>query len=329
VRHRRLLPSLAVLVLAGLACDLPLDARPGGTTPSSPVQVLVEPEAGPDAVRALLTNAKRALWMEMYLLTDTATIQALVARRLAGVDVRVILEPHPYQADGANDEAFADLAAGGVDVAWSSPRFALTHAKFAVVDHARLVVLTLNLTRSGLSGNREYAIVDDDAHDVTAADAMITADLTGVSAPDGAVGRVLASPMTSRPAISAAIARAKRTVSIETEEVSDVGIVTALIDARARGRAVSIALPGSGASSATIDAARRLAAGGVVVRLVDVPAVHAKAVVADDWLYVGSANLTSASLDANREVGLGLADAAALRLVTSTIAGDLARGRAP
>ena len=65
------------------------------------------------------------------------------------------------------------------------------------------------------------------------------------------------------------------------------------------------------------------------MRFVDVPPVHAKAIVADDWLYVGSANLTSASLDANREVGLGLADAAALRLVASTIAGDLARGRAP
>ena len=65
------------------------------------------------------------------------------------------------------------------------------------------------------------------------------------------------------------------------------------------------------------------------MRLVDAPAVHAKAIVADDWLYVGSANLTTASLDANREVGLGLADAAALRLVAGTIAADLAGGRAP
>jgi cardiolipin synthase len=332
-RHRRLPPRsltlVASLVLAGLACDVPLDAGSGQTATGAPVRVLVEPDAGPDAVRALLTDARRAVWMEMYLLTDASTIEALVARRLAGVDVRVILEPHPYQADGANDEAFAELAAGGVDVAWASPRFALTHAKLAVVDHARLVVLTLNLTRAGLSGNREYAIVDDDGRDVAAAEALIAADLTGVSAPGGAAGRVLASPTTTRPAVAAAIARAKRTVSIETEEVSDVAIVAALVDARARGCAVSIALPGSGASAATNDAARRLAAAGVTVRFVDVPAVHAKAVVADAWLYVGSANLTAASLDTNREVGLGLADAAALRLVAGTIASDLARGRAP
>src|SRR5262249_56627445 len=116
----------------------------------------------------------------MYLLTDEDAIQTLIARRLAGVDVRVGLEPHPYQADGANEAAFARLTAAGALVAWASPRFALTHAKFAVIDHARLVVLTLNLTRSGLAGNREYAIVDDDARDVGAAEALVAVVLTGV-----------------------------------------------------------------------------------------------------------------------------------------------------
>jgi cardiolipin synthase A/B len=320
---------LGLVLGLGVACgDLPLDARPQPSA-AAPVTVIIEPDAGPDAVRGLLSAARRSLWMEMYLLTDASTIQTLVARRLAGVDVRVILEPHPYQADGANQAAFDQLAAGGVDVAWASPRFALTHAKVAVVDHARLVVLTLNLTRAGLTGNREYALVDDDARDVAAADALVAADLTGVAAATGGAGRVLASPTSTRPALAAALARASRVVSVETEEVSDPAVVGALVDARARGCAVAIALPGSGTSAATNDAARRLAAGGVVVRLVDVPAVHGKAIVADDWLYVRSANLTTASLDANREVGLGLGDPAALRLVAGTIADDLARGRAP
>jgi len=291
--------------------------------------VLVEPDAGPDAVRALLSGAQRTLSLEMYLLTDAATLDLLGARRASGVDVRVLLEPHPWEADGANQAAFDQLAAAGVDVRWTSPRFALTHAKVAVVDHARLVVLTLNLTRAGLAGNREYAVIDDDPRDVAAADALLAADATGlpVAIPDA--GRVLASPDTTRPALAAAVARATGVVAVETEELSDAALVGALVDARARGCAVSVALPGSGASAATTGAARRLAAAGVVVRLVDAPQVHAKAVVADDWLYVGSANLTAASLDANREVGLGARDPAALALVAGTIADDLARGRAP
>ena len=320
-------PPLRVAVAClTLACGGPLDARPAPA--SAPVRVLVEPEAGADAVLSLLASARRSLWMEMYLLTDAPTLDTLVARARAGVDVRVVLEPHPYQADGANDDAFARLASAGALVAWASPRFALTHAKVAVVDHARLVALTLNLTRSGLAGNREYAVVDDDARDVAAADGLVAADLAGV-APAAPNGRVLASPTTTRPAIAAAIARAARAVAVEMEELSDAAVVSALAAARARGCAVSVALPGAGTSAATDAAARQLAAAGVAVRFLDAPQVHAKAVVADDWLYLGSANLTTASLDANREVGLGLRDAGALRLVARTIADDLARGRAP
>jgi cardiolipin synthase len=319
---------IALSVRLASACG-PLDAHPAEARSTAPVQVLVEPDAGPDAVRALFAGARRSLWMEMYLLTDAATIDTLVARRLAGVDVRVILEPHPYQADGANDDAFARLGAAGVLVAWASPRFALTHAKVAVVDHARLLALTLNLTRSGLTVNREYAVVDDDARDVAAAEAVIASDFTGVASSLVPPGRVLASPTSTRPALAAALDRAAHVVAVEMEELSDADLVSALTAARARGCAVAVALPGAGASAATNAAARRLAAAGVVVRLVDAPQVHAKAVVADDWLYLGSANFTTASLDANREVGLGLRDPAALRLVARTIADDLASGHAP
>src|SRR5205814_5034324 len=103
----------------------------------------------------------------------------------------VLLEPHPYQADGANDAAYARLAAAGVAVRWANPRFALTHAKLAVIDHARLLVLTLNLTRAGLTANREYVAIDDDPTDVAAVEAVIAADLTAGETP-GAAGRVLA-----------------------------------------------------------------------------------------------------------------------------------------
>jgi cardiolipin synthase len=324
---RLLVPGLIVTLLA-VACGAPLDARPAGRPPAG-VRLLVEPEAGRDAVLALFTAARRSVWMEMYLMTDDAVVDALVARRLAGVDVRVILEPHPYQADGANGPAFDRLAAAGVLVAWAGPPFALTHAKFAVIDHARLAVLTLNLTRAGLGGNRELGVVDDDARDVAAAEALVAADFTGVSLAPVAAGRVLASPTSMRAALAAAVDRALRAVAVEMEELSDFSLVDALVDARTRGCAVSVVLPGLGRSAATDAAARRLAGVGVVVRFVDAPTIHAKVLVADDWLYVGSANLTAASLDANREVGLALTDAAAVGQAARTLAGDLASGRAP
>jgi phosphatidylserine/phosphatidylglycerophosphate/cardiolipin synthase-like enzyme len=320
-----------VVTVTGAACRPSIGeggAARGERGAAAPVRVLIQPDAGADAVLALLGTARRAVWMEMYLLTDAAAIDALVARRRAGCDVRVILEPHPYQADGANDAAYAALAAGGVSVRWASPRFALTHAKVATLDHERLLVLTLNLTHAGLGGNREYVAVDDDAADVVAAERVIAADLTGSDETPG--GRLIASPGGSRPTLEALIGGAGRTLSVEMEELSDRALVDALANAAGRGVTVNVALPSVGMSAGTRSAARQLAASGATVRLTATPTLHAKAIVADSGrLYVGSANLTTASLDANRELGLVTEGEAVAQAVEAVMASDLASGTAP
>jgi cardiolipin synthase len=330
--YRQLSPGLRPLVVFGvrhLACGAPLKGGAAmAARPAGQVRVLVEPDAGAQAILTVLAGARASLWMEMYLLTDGDAMDVLIARRAAGCDVRVVLEPHPYQADGANDAAFARLTAAGVTVSWASPRFAYTHAKFAVIDHTRLLVLTLNLTRSGLGGNREYAVVDDAPADVAAADAVLDADLTGEAAPVSS-SRVLASPGGTRPALLAAVRGARRALAVEMEEVSDASLVRELAAAASRGVGVTVVAPASGRSTATSAALARLATVGATVRLLDVPQVHAKVVVADDWVYLGSANLTLGSLDANREFGLGLADAMARRVVAATIAADAAFGQPP
>jgi phosphatidylserine/phosphatidylglycerophosphate/cardiolipin synthase-like enzyme len=325
---RPALLSLSVVLACACVPAPPLPDGPPPPLPSGSTRLLVEPDAGPDAVLSLVGAAQSALWMEMYLLTDDDAIDALVGRRQAGCDVRVLLEPHPYQADGANQPAYDRLAAAGVDVRWTAARFAYTHAKFAVVDHARLLALTLNLTRAGLAGNREYAVVDDAPADVAAAEAIIAADLTGGT--PAAAARVVASPDGSRPALAALVAGAARTLAVEMEELSDPALAQALADAGARGVAVAVVLPASGRSAATDAAARRLLDAGADVRALGAPDVHAKAVVADGRrMYVGSANLTTGSLDANRELGLLVEDLAAVQTVAATIAADLAAGRPP
>jgi len=47
--------------------------------------------------------------------------------------VRVVLEAHPFGADGANEDAFERSPRPARSFV-ASPRFALTHAKFFVVD---------------------------------------------------------------------------------------------------------------------------------------------------------------------------------------------------
>ena len=287
----------------------------------------MEPDAGPQAVLDLIVSAQRSLWMEMYLLTDAGAIAAIAGRAAAGCDVRVLLDPSPYRADGANQTAYDQLAAAGVDVRWSLPRFTYTHAKAFTVDHRRLAVLTLNLTGAGLDGNREYAALDDDPTDVAAAETIFHADALG-AATAAPAGRLIASPESSRPTLSALVGGARTSLALETEELSDAAIVSALLDARARGVAVTVVWPGpatgAGAPFTT------LAAAGATVRAAGAPAIHGKVLVADDrTLYVGSVNLTSTSLDDNRELGLLLAAPQIAAEVGALVAADAAGGAAP
>jgi cardiolipin synthase A/B len=294
---------------------------------AAPVALIVEPDAGRQAVLDLIASAHASLWMEMYLLTDAGAIAAVTARAAAGCDVRVILEPAPYQQDGANQAAYDQLVAAGVDVRWSLPRFTYTHAKAFTIDHRRLAILTLNLTGAGLSGNREYAALDDDPTDVAAAEAIFTADAVG-AATGTSTGRLISSPESSRPALLALLGGARASLALETEELTDMAVIGALLDARARGVAVTLAWPGpAGGSGAPFTT---LAAAGATVRAVGAPAIHGKVVVADDrTLYLGSVNLTPTSLDDNRELGLLLTEPQLAAEVAEIVAADVADGAAP
>jgi phosphatidylserine/phosphatidylglycerophosphate/cardiolipin synthase-like enzyme len=238
--------------------------------------------------------------MEMYLLTDEDAIAAIEERARAGVDVRVILETAPYLDEGANLASYERLGAAGVRVRWASDRFRYTHAKAMIVDGARLVVMTLNLTASGLGGgNREYAVVDDDPEDVAAATRVFAADEVGEIAVGGA--RLVTSPDGSRGVFSALVAGAATTLELESEELNDPDVRDALTAARARDVAVTVVLPGTGGA----------------------PVVHAKAMVADRrTCYVGSANFSPTSLDRNREMGLLIDDATVCGVIGQMIAAD-------
>ena len=302
-------------------------ATPAQAAPA--VTMLVEPDVGAAPVLSFIRAARRSLDVEMYLLTDDGAIQALADAALGGRDVRVILEPHPFGDDGANQAAFDRLGAAGVTVIWASPRFALTHAKMMLADGQRALVMSLNLTRAGLTANREYAAVDEDATDLRELAAIVAADLIGVPAPaPSGRGRLVASPANARDRLVDLMAGARRAIAVEMEELSDAASVDALLAAVGRGVAVNVVLPGAGRSAATDAAAHRLAAGGASVRGLASPTVHAKAiVVAAARLYLGSINLTAASLDDNRELGLRLDDdPAAVAAIGPAMAGDWARG---
>ena len=92
------------------------------------VQVFVEPGAGEHPITDAIASAKKSVWLEIYLLTDRNVIRALEEAANRGVDVRVMLEPHPF-GGGSPSRTRDQLKAAGAKVQDSNPSFALTHEK--------------------------------------------------------------------------------------------------------------------------------------------------------------------------------------------------------
>jgi cardiolipin synthase len=193
--------------------------------------------------------------------------------------------------------------------------------------------MTCTLTRSGLGGstgrtNRDFGVIETDARDVAEAARIFQADWDRKQyAP--AKSHLLVSPSNARAGILGLIGAAQKTLRIEDEEMYDAAAEDALIAAARRGVDVEVLLPVPSGSDGWADDAAHLASGGVHVRYLGAPYLHAKLIVADGGLaFVGSQNFSPTSLDQNREVGVLIADAAALHLLNDTFGRDWAVGAA-
>ena len=67
-----------------------------------------------------------------------------------------MLNPARSGGDRANDETFARLADAGVNVAWSNPKFYVTHEKSIVADGRAALVATFNLCEKYFTLTRDY-----------------------------------------------------------------------------------------------------------------------------------------------------------------------------
>src|SRR5215467_9343811 len=185
------------------------------------VQVFVEPDSGEHVITDAIRSAKKSVWLEIYLLTDRNVISALEEDANRGIDVRVMLEPHPF-GGGSPTRTIDQLKAAGVKAQDTSPSFPLTHKKGMIIDSRTVFIMTSNFTRSALGGssgssgfrNREYDIVDTNSRDVQAVIAIFNADWNRTTAQFNDSNLVV-SPVNSRGDFTSLISSAHHTLLIE------------------------------------------------------------------------------------------------------------------
>lgn len=259
--------------------------------------------------------------MTMYELEDTTAVNDLIALENKGVTVRVILD---RQHQSANSSAYSALTGAGVGVVWSSSTFVYTHQKTITVDATKSLILTGNLTSQYYPTGRDYGVFDNDTRDVASIEKVFNADYAGTSITPTDGDHLLWSPTDSRNRLLSVINGATTTLDVEELEFSDSTVVNAIVARAEAGVAVRVVLETPSSYSSEVSAIE--AAGGTVVGYSDPNGfyIHAKAMVADYGLSTqkveaGSMNISSNSLDNNRELGIILTGTGVAQSVATTI----------
>lgn len=291
------------------------------------VAVTVEPSDHAAVLVSAISKAKVSVRMTMYLLSAVEVVNALLERAKAGVVVEVILnQKFSPLTPASNDKVFATLTAGGVKVVWAPSKFVLTHAKYVSIDAKEAWIMTMNATTTALKENREFLVRTTQPALVADVEKIFAGDFAGTPIPTYA-GPLVVSPLNSKAILYDLIGKAKKTIDIEGEELSDAGFVLLLSAAAARNVVVRIVLSDRAPSSAGKKANDSLTAVSIKTVTVKKPYIHSKAIVIDGkTAYVGSQNFTHASITENREMGIILTAKAAVGAIAKTIDADFAIG---
>jgi cardiolipin synthase len=329
-------PSPVLLLIVAAACRHPEGAGPDAQGPDATladfcnatdprtqvVTVDPTPEAGEAPYVAALMPAQTAIDVEIYEMGYGAILDTLTAKAKAGISVRVIFD---LSEVSVNQKYYDALAAAGAQVKWSSPKFTYQHAKFFVVDGQTAVMSTGNFSKTySIDLERNFVATDRDPADVLDLVTLFEADWAGVD-PAMACTRMVISPINSRERVLDVIDGATQTLTIESMQFADGNVRAAVANRIAAGVDVRVMIADVGFVSANASAAMYLKNLGVTPKWI--PHLHTKAIVADGTrAYMGSENLSSTSLDHNREVGVVLTDTSSIAPLIATFDKDYAIG---
>jgi phosphatidylserine/phosphatidylglycerophosphate/cardiolipin synthase-like enzyme len=291
-------------------------------TANSQVSLYVEPENGKTFLTSEIKKAKKEIFVEVYLLSDKDVISALEEARTRGVNVEVMMEEHPFGGGGINPKTKSELSKHRVNVAWTNPNYSLTHEKSIVIDGKEAFIMNQNLTTSSFSKNREYDILDRNSNDVAQIRNIFISDWKkqGYSPPNES--SLVISPVNSRKILTSLIRKPAKTLDLEFEEIQDPVVITQIADL-AKTERVRVIIPPLPKLDVNSKAAQQIKSSGGSVRFLSTLYPHAKLIISGgNTAYVGSINLSTQSMDENRELGIILSNTKILNTLSQTFETD-------
>jgi cardiolipin synthase A/B len=259
-----------------------------------------------DAVAA----AKKTLQIRMFLFTDPALLNAVIAAQHRNVKVRVMLNPARRGGESENDDTKKKLAHAGIEVIDSSPAFDLTHQKSMVIDESIGFVESFNWETRDLTVTRDYAVVTTQKDEVEEMIACFDADWARKDFNPGQHSQLIWCPNNGRERIAGFIDSAKHTLWLQNERYQDTVIIERLVQACERGVKLHILArpPHTLKKDKLVEGVgglRIMHDVGAKIHTLKGLKLHAKMILADDArAIVGSINLSPGSFDGRRELAI-------------------------
>ncbi|WP_406698525.1 phospholipase D-like domain-containing protein [Singulisphaera sp. Ch08] len=317
-----------------------------GGPATEPPRLFIEPEAGRGPILRAITAAKSEIRVGICNFSDPELVDALLAARARGVNVRVILDRADYLAKPPEQQQAARLTAGGVQVRLSNPVFPQSFPKYILVDQRQVMIMTMCIVPPTFQDTRDYGVVLGDPRILREVAAVFETDWAS-SAPAGVTPppynptpaindpRLIVAPTNASAQLSRLITGARHTLEVTSEVVDDAFLQGQLVAAARRGVRVRLIAPvRSRAGNDNLPALRSLADNGVAVHVTTslspdptaMPYLHAKSMVVDRrTVYLGSIDLDATETGQDRELGIILQRPTVARRLRSQFQSDWLR----
>jgi len=198
------------------------------------------------------------------------------------------------------------------------------HTKTLVIDGELGVVMSANLNGYSMQTERNHGVLLRDPDDVADLAALFELDFTdGGAEPTLNCTRLVISPNNARARMESLIESAAETLDVQHLSFSDPAMRNNLVARATEGVRVRVLLADPDWIMGNASAAMTLRSAGIEVRFLRSLDNHAKLLLVDGAVaMVGSENLSSTSLDHNREVGVFVADPVAYQTLRDAFESD-------
>ena len=202
--------------------------------------IIVLPDDSAQPILDAIGQATKSIRIKMFVFSDPALLQAVIAAHQRGVDVRIMLNPARRDGKEENGDVRKALTDAGIKVIDSSPDFDLTHEKSMVIDDSTAFVQSLNWETENLTTTRDYAIVTSHKHEVNEVAQCFDADWGRTKFDTGDQSHLIWCIGNGRQRLGQLIDGARHTLWLQNERYQDPTIIEHLVRAHARGVKINI-----------------------------------------------------------------------------------------